>query len=239
MSVAMTAKVMTAFALLLAVGTYASAQTPPPDSQAAVNAREARSNQPAPPLQWRETWQQPPHDGELSDSNRRVTPAALTNPELELLTYGADAGNIGVYHQEQRYDLWTGMARSPVAILLRDRRSLYDVRGLARLRAVVRTFALHELHPIVQLTDGSLYVGSQTFQTEAQYIGIEVSFDPALNPHWYQLDPKTLGPHLERLTPDLSRVDAVGLVDLAPGAGHGGGSANVSTIELYATPVPR
>src|SRR5690242_11081125 len=47
-----------------------------------------------PPLLFREVWQQPPHTGPLTDENRRVTPQALTNPDLELRLYGADAHNI-------------------------------------------------------------------------------------------------------------------------------------------------
>jgi hypothetical protein len=39
---------------------------------------------------------------------------------------------------------------------------------------------------------------------------------------------------------DLSRVDEVGFVDLAPGGGHGSsGWANISWIEVYAKAVPR
>ena len=40
--------------------------------------------------------------------------------------------------------------------------------------------------------------------------------------------------------PDFSRIDEVGLVTLAPGGGHGvAGSANLSTVELFAKGVPR
>jgi len=39
----------------------------------------------------------------------------------------------------------------------------------------------------------------------------------------------------EVMNPDFSKVDEVGLVTLAPGGGHGiAGSANLSTVELYA-----
>jgi hypothetical protein len=49
-----------------------------------------------PPLLFREVWQQPPHTGPLTDENRRITPQALTNPDLELKLYGTDAANIQV-----------------------------------------------------------------------------------------------------------------------------------------------
>ena len=45
---------------------------------------------------------------------------------------------------------------------------------------------------------------------------------------------------LEVTNPDLSKVDEVGLASLAPGGGHGiAGSANFSTVELFAKAVPR
>ena len=45
---------------------------------------------------------------------------------------------------------------------------------------------------------------------------------------------------LEVKNPDLSKVDEVGLTSLAPGGGHGiAGSANFSTVELFAKGVPR
>jgi hypothetical protein len=45
---------------------------------------------------------------------------------------------------------------------------------------------------------------------------------------------------LEVKDPDLNRVDEVGFTSLAPGGGHGiAGSANFSTVELFAKGVPR
>jgi hypothetical protein len=42
------------------------------------------------------------------------------------------------------------------------------------------------------------------------------------------------------MTPDLSRVDEVGFVDLMPGSGHGtGGYIHVSQFQVYGRPVPR
>ena len=52
---------------------------------------------------------------------------------------------------EGRIDLWTGMATSPVAVTLRDKRNYVDLTGLARLRWMVRTNAIHTLYPVVKL----------------------------------------------------------------------------------------
>jgi hypothetical protein len=44
----------------------------------------------------------------------------------------------------------------------------------------------------------------------------------------------------EVMNPDLRRVEEVGVAMLSPGGGHGiAGSANLSTVELFANPVPR
>ena len=57
---------------------------------------------------------------------------------------------------------------------------------------------------------------------------------------WFTLDPAKIVVMLEVMNPDLSKVDEVGLVSLAPAGGHGiAASANFSTVELFAKAVPR
>ena len=57
---------------------------------------------------------------------------------------------------------------------------------------------------------------------------------------WFKLDPAKVVVTSEVKNPDLSRVDEVGVATLAPGGGHGvAGSANLSTVELFAKSVPR
>ena len=115
-----------------------------------------------PPLLFREVWQQPPHTGPLDDENRRITPQALTNQDLEYRLYGTDASNIQVTEHNGVPDLWTGFTNSPVALTLRHKNAYLDLTGLTRMRWRTRTENLHALHPVVKLADGSLLVGSQT-----------------------------------------------------------------------------
>jgi hypothetical protein len=186
---------------------------------------------------FREEWKQPPYTGQLNDENRRVTQDAVTNPSLELRLYGPDARNLSVYVHEGRHDLWTGMVTSPIAATLRDKNNYIDLTGLARLRWIVRTQSLHALHPVVKLADGTLLAGSHTDSTEGDYLESEVAFG---NQHWFKLDPQKVVTTVEVKNPDLSKVDEIGFVDLAPAGGHGNaGWANVSVVELYAKPVPR
>jgi hypothetical protein len=196
-----------------------------------------------PPLLFRETWQQPPHTGPLNDENRRITPQALTNPNLTLQLYGPDARNIQVTSHNGIPDLWNGFTTSPVALTLKLKDSYMDLTGLTRMRWRTRTENLHALHAVVKLADGRLLVGSQRFESPQRrmvgtngftgnFVVSEVTFD---DQRWFELDPERAIVKLEVANPDLSRVDEIGYVDLMPGGGHGtAGCTNVSWIEVYA-----
>jgi hypothetical protein len=223
----------TVFSVVLlgaAYGTYAQ-------QGRAGGGRGAEENEVRPPMMFRETWKQPPYTGKLNDENRRATQDAVGNPNLELKLYGADAKDLGVYVHEGRQDVWNGMCTSPMAATLRDKNSYMDLTGLARLRWMVRTNGLHVIHPVVKLADGTLLAGSHVDNTNGDYIQTEVSFN---NQRWYILDPVKVTTGKEMKNPDLSKVDEIGVVDLAPGGGHGNaGWFNVSGVELYAKAVPR
>jgi hypothetical protein len=200
-----------------------------------------------PSLLFREVWQQPPHTGPLTDENRRITPQALTNKDLEYRLYGPDASNIQVTEHNGVPDVWMGFTNSPVALTLRHKAAYLDLSGLSRMRWRTRTENLHVLHPVVKLADGRLLVGSQSFsspqrrmvgtnQFSGSFVVSEVTFD---DQRWFELDPMKVVV-LKEVNPDLSRVDEIGFVDLMPGGGHGfAGCSNVSWIEVYATPRKR
>lgn len=198
---------------------------------------------PAPPpatrpsLLFKEEWKLPPHVGQPDDENMRFTPAVVGNPNLEGKLYGRDSSVVRAAQHEGRLDLWTGMATSPVAVTLRDKRNYLDLTGLARLRWMVRTNAIHTLYPVVKLADGRLIVGDREISTHGEFLEVEVAFGGM---RWYGLDPVKVVVLTEVKDPDLGRVDEVGLATLAPGGGHGiAGSANLSTVELFAKAVPR
>ena len=223
---------LTTLALVIAALAVA-AQTPPvpaPNTQKPGMA-------PRPPLLFSEPWRLPPYTGEQTDENMRFTPAVVTNPRIEAKLYGPDAKVIRAAVHEERIDLWNGMATSPVAITLRDRRNYIDLTGAARLRWIVRTNAIHLLHPVVRLADGRLIVGDRGITTHGEFLTVEVAF---IGMRWYGLDPDKVVVLTEVTNPNLQRVDEVGLAMLSPGGGHGiAGSANLSNVELFAYPVPR
>ena len=192
---------------------------------------------PRPPLLFSETWRLPPHTGAETDENMRVTPAVVTNPRVELKLYGTDSAVVRAAVHEERIDLWNGMATSPVAVTLRDRRAFLDLTGAARLRWIVRANAIHFLHPVVKLADGRLIVGDRGITTNGEFLSVEIAFGGM---RWYTLDPVKVVVLTEVVSPDLRRVDEVGLAMLAPGGGHGiAGSANLSNVELFAHSVAR
>ena len=192
---------------------------------------------PRPPLLFSEPWKLPPYTGEQTDENMRFTPAVVTNPRVEAKLYGLDAKVVRAAVHEDRIDLWNGMASSPVAVTVRDRRNFVDLTGAARLRWIVRTNAIHTLYPVVRLADGRLIIGDRAITTQGEFLTLEVAFSGM---RWYALDPVKVVVLTEVTNPDLKKVDEVGLAMLSPGGGHGfAGSANLSTVELYAYPTPR
>jgi hypothetical protein len=200
-----------------------TAATPPPATR--------------PPLLFKEEWREPPYEGERNDVNQRFTPYVVTNERIEAKLYGPDSHVIRAAQHEGRIDLWTGMATAPVAVTLRDKRNYVDLTGLARLRWIVRTNAIHTLYPVVKLADGTMIVGNRGVSTDGEFLQVEVAFGGM---KWFKLDPAKVVVLSEVVNPNLSRVDELGLASLAPAGGHGiAGSANFSTVELFAKPVPR
>ena len=190
-----------------------------------------------PPLLFKEEWRLPKHEGAATDENTRFKPEVVTNDRLEAKLYGEGSAPVRAAEHEGRFDLWTGLATSPVAVTLRDKRNYLDLTGLARLRWIVRTNAIHTLYPVLKLANGALVVGSRGITTNDEFVQVEIAFTGM---KWYALDPQKVVVMLEVKDPDLSKVDEVGLASLAPGGGHGvAGSANFSTVELFAKGVPR
>jgi len=188
-------------------------------------------------LLFKEEWREPKYEGERTDVNQRFTPYCVTNDRIEAKLYGADASVVRAAQHEGRIDLWTGLANSPIAVTLRDKRNYVDLTGLARLRWMVRTNAIHTLYPVVKLADGTLAVGSRGISTDGEFLQVDVAFGGM---KWFKLDPVKVVVMTEVTNPNLAKVDEVGLVTLSPSGGHGiAGSANFSNVELYAKAVPR
>jgi hypothetical protein len=190
-----------------------------------------------PALLFKEEWKIPKHEGQATDENTRFSPDVVTSDRIEARLYGPGSAPVRAAEHEGRVDLWNGLATSPVAVTLRDKRNFVDLTGLARLRWIVRTNAIHSLYPVVKLADGTLAAGSRAVTTDGDFLAVEIAFTGM---KWFKLDPQKIVVMTEVKNPDLSKVDEVGLVSLAPGGGHGiAGSFNLSTVELFAKAIPR
>jgi len=208
----------------------------------ALGSGAAFAQQPAPPetrpaLLFHEEWKEPKRQGARTDENQRFTPEVSGNAQIEARLYGPGSAPVRAAEHEGRVDLWNGLATSPVAVTLRDKRSYVNLTGLARLRWMVRTNAIHTLYPVVKLADGTFAIGNRAITTGGDFLEVEIAFDGMT---WYKLDPQRVVVLTEVKNPDLSKVDEVGLASLAPGGGHGfAGSFNLSTVDLFAKAVPR
>src|SRR5437763_14035827 len=169
-----------------------------------------------PPLLFKEEWRLPKHEGAGTDENLRFKPEVVTNERIEARLYGSDAAVVRAAEHEGRIDLWNGLATSPIAVTLRDKRNYLDLTGLARFRWLVRTNAIHTLYPVVKLADGTFAAGSRAVTTDGDFLQVEIAF---AGMHWYKLDPQKMIVLTEVKTPDLGKVDEVGLGSLALGGG--------------------
>jgi hypothetical protein len=190
-----------------------------------------------PGLFFREEWGQTDKGGE-----HPTGPESVTNPNLELKLYGPSGKDIlltGARGNEGNpIHLWTGMCTSPCAVALRDKTSMADLSGLARIRWTTKMSGLHQVRPIVKLADGRWLVGDRAEGTVADWQVSEINFNEL---RWLALDIEkvvTKGNFVPNV--DLSKVDEIGYVDLMPGSGHGpGGWSDVAAIEVYGNPVTR
>jgi len=190
-----------------------------------------------PPLLFKEEWRIPKHEGAATDENTRFSSEVVTNDRIEAKLYGPGSAPVRAAEHEGRVDLWNGLATSPVVVTLRDKRNFVDLTGLARLRWIVRTNAIHTLYPVVKLADGTFAVGSRAITTDGDFLAVEIAFSGM---KWFKLDPQKVVVMTEVKSPDLTRVDEVGVASLAPGGGHGiAGSFNLSTVEMYAKGIAR
>ena len=181
-----------------------------------------------------------------------LSQSALTTPNVDLRLYG-DGANIivatGAGPNLPR--LFFGLCKGPCGFTLRDRSTLFDLRGRAKMTFTTIVAGFHRVRPLVKLADGTLLIGDQAEGSVADYHQYTISFSEC---RWLRLDPVrgvTLGSWVQN--PDLSRVEEVGYFDVIPGSGAWtdglavekqppppvGGWIAVSAFELWGIAVPR
>jgi hypothetical protein len=230
--------------VFLALGTARGQQPAATKAPARPAAKEFPEDH-RPPLFFREPWRHPPGPAE-----HPLTQDSVSNPNLELKLYGdqpkpdPDYGGMWENRRDQPKDdpvhIYTGTCRTPCALALRDRDNSVDLTGLAKIKWRIRQSHFHLLHPIIKLGDGTWLIGDHGDGYSVDYHDVEFAISDV---RWLRLDISRVvatgdGSFVEH--PDLTHVDEIGFADLVPGSGHGSaGRSNVSTFEVWGTPVPR
>jgi hypothetical protein len=216
----------------LVVEYQVAAQQAPSAAAQPVGARGREPGTPAPaPLFFKETWR-------IVGPAHAIAPneVVVTNPNLELKLYGPSATasdpdkRIWISGPPGPPNIWTGMCTTPFAATLRDKDNYVDLTGLAKVRWTTRASGFHAVRPLIKLMDGTFLVGDRADASTTTFLESEFTFAGL---RWMKLDIDRVvtvgryGPVGEASnwadTPDLSKVDEVGFVDLMPGSGHGSG----------------
>jgi hypothetical protein len=190
------------------------------------------------PLFFREEWKQTPAGGEHPVD----IASAVANPNLELKLIGPTGKEMlmtgAATDENNPTHLWTGMCTTPCGFTLRDKSNFADLTGLAQVKMVTKESGLHRVNLIVKLADGTMMVGDKGEGSTADWLENNVAVSEL---RWLKVDPErlvTTGNWIA--SPNLSKVDEIGFVDLMPSSGHGaGGWSDVARIEVYAKPVKR
>lgn len=189
----------------------------------------------------------------------QLTPSAIGNPNLELKLYGpgskpgtGDQSGLLLGNEQDPVNpgqmqslIWTGVAEASWGVMLKDKNNYLDLRDTARLRWRVRSRSLHELRPVVKLSDGTMWAADyteplSTYMRESEIYFVDIT-------RWRELNPATMsearakaGQPLWKTDLDLSKIDEIGFTDLMAGGGHGTqGNVAVDWIEVYGNPLKR
>jgi hypothetical protein len=172
----------------------------------------------------------------------------IANPDIELKQYGSGnqvLTNAGNPAQFIPFSLWTGETTGPFALTFRSKTNSLDLTGGSKIRWATKTSGFHSVQPVVKLLDGTMFIGDVMSQNVAAMMVSEFHVGTV---RWMKLDPMrvvtmtTPGGTFNQIwaSPDLSKVDEIGIADLIPGSGHGtGGWVHVGGLEVYGKAVPR
>ncbi len=88
-----------------------------------------------------------------------MTQAFVTNPDLQLNTYGVGNQDFGVTSEGDMPHIWTGLCASSCARTLSNTHHFVDLTGKARIRWYTKTSGFHEIRPVLKLADGTYLIG--------------------------------------------------------------------------------
>jgi len=210
---------------------------------------------PRTPVFFHEDWKIPPGP----DPRRILTQEWVSSSNLELKQYGPGTKGHGVEHQDvaRLKDfagslivnthgepnnwayIWSGFAEGNWTFTLREKNSFVNLsKPEAKIRWLSWQSGFQLLRPVIKTADGKYYVGDDADGPTTDWHQHEIV---VADVHWLALNPTTadeLGGGWQ--TPDLSKVDEVGVTTLRRGVAPGNVScARVAWIEVIGNPVPR
>jgi hypothetical protein len=176
----------------------------------------------------------------------RETPAAtpitqehLANPDLVLSRHGPAEAKIRKSHHDQPADdpfyVWSGECEANWALSLRHSRQLLDLTGNAKVRWRAKQSGFRQLRIILRLANGRWVVSDQFDDDAADWRIREFNLADL---RWRVLDIAKVTEGKWEPTPDLSRVEEVGITDLMVG-GRTAASSRLDWVEVYARGVTR
>ncbi|MEO7650976.1 MAG: hypothetical protein ABIZ80_10955 [Bryobacteraceae bacterium] len=185
-----------------------------------------------PPLFFREDFKESP-------AATPITQEHLSNGRLALALYGPGKDGLKKSHHDKPADdpyyMWTGTCPASCAAGLRDKDSLVDLTGLAKVRWRTKQTGFRHLYLLVKLADGTWLIGDASDGPSTDWREREI---PVGGLHWRKFDIRTIVEGAWVENPDLSRVDEIGWTDLMVGGGTPA-SSRVDWIEVYGAPVKR
>lgn len=185
-----------------------------------------------PPLVFREDFKETP-------AATPITQEHVANPKLALATYGPGREGLKKSHHDTPADdpfyVWDGTCAGNCSLTLRDRTSLVDLTGQAKIRWRTKQAGYRRLHLVVKLANGDWLVSQPLESESSDWRETEWA---AGDLRWRKLDIKTMIEAAPVAAPDLSRVDEIGWSSLMTGGGTPA-CTRVDWLEVYGRPVAR
>jgi hypothetical protein len=179
-----------------------------------------------PPLVFREDFKETP-------AATPITQEHIANGKVAISLYGPGREGLKKSHHDTPADdpfyVWDGTCAGNCAITLRDRGSLVDLTGQAKIRWRTKQTGFRRLHLVVKLGSGDWLVSQPLESESADWRETEW---PLADVRWRKLDIKTMVEGAAVASPDLSRVDEIGWTSLMTGGGTPA-STRVDWIEVY------
>jgi len=195
-----------------------------------IIAAEGAASRPG--LLFREDWKETP-------AMTPVTQEHVVNPDLVMTRHGPGEAKIKKSHHDKPADdpfyVWSGETELNWALSLRNTRVAMDLTGNAKIRWRAKQTGFRQLRIILKLANGRWIISDQ-FDDDAADWRIR-EFNVA-DIRWRVLDIAKVTEGKWEVSPDLSRVDEVGITDLMAG-GQTPASSRLDWIEVYARGVPR